>query len=347
MITIKQKGNLFDEQVQAYVNTVNCVGIMGKGIALQFKMAYPENYKQYKKECDDGKMRPGKMFVTSDNTVFDPKYIINFPTKTHWKAKSKIEHVEKGLDVLVNTIEELKIKSIVIPPLGCGQGGLDWSEIKPLMEKKLEHLSNVDIILYAPSKSPDPQKIKISTQKPKMTPGRAALIILLKNYKAVGYEITMLEIQKLMYFLQVAGEKLRLRYRRAKYGPYADNLHHVLQAIEGHFIIGYGDGTSQYHINLMPESIGQAEKQLSNSTTIQQKFDKVNKLIEGFETPYGLELLSTVHWTVSEEKKNNLNDIKIYIHKWSERKKFLFSDRHIQIAAKRLLDTKFIKKIET
>ena len=232
MITIKQKGDLLKEKVQAYVNTVNCVGIMGKGIALQFKMTYPDNYKQYKKACDKGEVRPGKMFITQINDIFEPKFVINFPTKTHWKAKSKLEYIEKGLTDLVKEITKKNIKSIVIPPLGCGQGGLNWNEVRPLIEDRLSALEDVDVILYAPSKSPEPDKIKIATQKPKITPGRAALIVLLKNYKEVGYKITMLEIQKLMYFLQAAGENLRLRYRKAKYGPYADNLHHVLQAIE-------------------------------------------------------------------------------------------------------------------
>jgi O-acetyl-ADP-ribose deacetylase (regulator of RNase III) len=342
MITIKQKGNLLEEKVQAYVNTVNCVGIMGKGIALQFKMAFPDNYKEYKKVCDDGKMHIGKMFITNDNNMFESKYIINFPTKTHWKAKSKLEHIEKGLNDLVKKINEFNIKSIVIPPLGCGLGGLDWNEVRSVIEQKLSHLEDVNIIVYAPSKSPEPKKIKVATKKPEMTAGRAALIILLKNYKEIGYQITMLEIQKLMYFLQAAGENLRLRYRKAKYGPYADNLHHVLQAIEGHYISGYGDGTKNIQINLFPNSIKLAENFISNNHNNSSRFSKVIQLIEGFETPYGLELLSTVHWTIVRENKTKLPEITNFIKDWSKRKRFLFSERHIQIAAKRLVDTNFI-----
>ena len=340
-MTIKKSGDLLKENVQAYVNTVNCVGIMGKGIALQFKLKYPENYKLYKRACDKKEVQIGKMFITEISDMFGAKYIINFPTKKHWKGKSKIEYIEKGLDDLIYQIEKLNIKSIVIPPLGCGFGGLNWNDVRPLIEQKLSSLKNVKLLLYAPSKAPSAEEMDVRTSKPKMTIGRAALIGLLKNYAEVGYEITMLEIQKLMYFLQEAGEPLRLNYRKAKYGPYADNLHHVLQAIEKHYIEGYGDRSSSVQIHLLKDGVPLAEKVIEQHPETAERFKKVVQLIEGFETPYGLELLATVHWTMTKENKTHLSDIVNYVRDWSSRKKELFSEDHIKIAKERLEKSNF------
>ena len=342
MITIKKNGDLLKEDVQAYVNTVNCVGIMGKGIALQFKLKHPENYKLYKKACYRKEVRIGKMFITKINNLFGEKYIINFPTKKHWRGKSRLDYIEEGLDDLIKQIKELNIQSIVIPPLGCGFGGLNWNDVRPLIERKLSGLTDVEVILYAPSHAPTAEEIQVQTQKPEMSIGRAALIGLLKSYAEVGYRLTMLEVQKLMYFLQEAGEPLRLRYRRAKYGPYADNLHHVLQIMEKHYIKGYGDRSRSIEIALIPEGVTEAENFLRKHPGTLERFDRVIDLIKGFETPYGLELLSTVHWTITKEEKENLTDIVQFIKGWNKRKKELFSEVHIIKAKERLVMTHFI-----
>jgi O-acetyl-ADP-ribose deacetylase (regulator of RNase III) len=343
MITIKSKGDLLKEKVDVLVNTVNCVGIMGKGIALQFKMAFPENYKAYKKACDHGEVLIGKMFVTETHNMFAPKYIINFPTKKHWKEKSKIEYIEKGLDNLIEHIKRLNIQSIAIPPLGCGYGGLEWESVKKLIISKLKNINSLEIRLFAPSASPPPAELmKIRTLKPNMTAGRAALIGLLKNYKQIGYQVTMLEIQKLMYFLQVAGEPLRLNFKKYKYGPYSNQIHHVLQYMEGHFIQGYGDRSRQIQISLLPEGGKEAEKFLAKNQETQQRSHKVLELIEGFETPYGLELLSTVHWTIDREQITEIEEIVKSIQNWNPRKKGLFGAKHIKIAKDRLEKAQFL-----
>lgn len=342
MIKLKKAGNLLMEETQALVNTVNCVGIMGKGIALQFKMAYPDNFKEYKKACDHNEVKIGKMFITRVDKLFGSRYIINFPTKVHWQEKSRLDYIEKGLDDLVRQIKKLEIKSIAIPPLGCGNGGLNWKDVKSVIENKLSPLKNLEIILYSPSKSPEPEKIKINTSEPRMTAGRASLIGLLKNYKKVGYKVTLLEIQKLMYFLQESGENLRLDFKKAKYGPYANNLHHVLQRIEKHFISGYGDRTSESHINLLPKGVEKAEHFLEKNQPTEERFRKVKTLIEGFETPYGLELLSTIHWTITKENVQDIDSILVYVKNWNQRKKILFDRRHVEIAKKRLEESNFL-----
>lgn len=332
---------MLQERVDALVNTVNCIGIMGKGIALQFKLAFPDNFNLYKKACDLGEVQIGKMFVSHTQDMFGPKYIINFPTKKHWKEKSKYEYIEKGMDDLIHVIEDLNIKSIAIPPLGCGAGGLEWEKVRSIIEKKLARL-NIQVSLFAPSRAPVPEKMKIRTKIPNMTPGRASLIGLLKAYKQVGYAISQLEIQKLMYFLQETGEPLRLAYEKANYGPYANNLHHVLQAIEDHYISGYGDRTISTSIHLKEEGIQKAEDYLNRHEETRKRLDKVINLIRGFETPYGLELLATVHWII---KKNGIEDdsgLIQEIQNWNPRKKQLFSFVHIKMAKKKLHQSQFI-----
>mgnify|MGYP000880146280 FL=1 len=135
-----KNGDILKEDAEAIVNTINCVGVMGKGLALQFKNKYPENFIQYKQACKEYKVQIGKMFIYHTEQFINPKYIINFPTKKDWRSNSKIEYIENGLDDLIKVIKELDIKSIAIPPLGCGLGGLDWTIVKQIIETKLSKL---------------------------------------------------------------------------------------------------------------------------------------------------------------------------------------------------------------
>ncbi len=143
-------GNILDADAEALVNAVNCVGVMGKGVALQFKEAYRNNFVQYKQACTMGKVQPGQMFITETGNVSNPRYIINFPTKRHWRAKSRSVDIENGLRSLVADIQQLNISSIAIPALGCGNGGLNWDEIRQQIEVAVSSLSDVRIILYEP-----------------------------------------------------------------------------------------------------------------------------------------------------------------------------------------------------
>ncbi|MBW4666301.1 MAG: macro domain-containing protein [Cyanomargarita calcarea GSE-NOS-MK-12-04C] len=342
MIEFKQ-GNLLSENAEALVNTVNCVGVMGKGIALQFKRAYPENFRSYEKACKAGEVEPGRMFIFSTGNLFNPKYIINFPTKRHWKGNSKIEDIQSGLVALVQQVQQLGITSIAIPPLGCGNGGLDWAVVKPRIESAFSELPDVSVILYEPSGAPAAENMVVATEKPKMTRARALFIRLLELYGIPGYELTKLEIQKLAYFLQEAGEPLKLPYVKHKYGPYAHNLNHVLNNIEGHYIRGYGDGTSEAEsaeIYVLPEGRIASVAFLNNEPQAQQRLERVGNLIFGYETPYGMELLATVHWVATKET-NPAVDIEqaiSLIHEWSDRKRNLFKPQHIRKAWQRLYD---------
>lgn len=348
MIEIKQ-GNLLTEPAQALVNTVNCVGVMGKGIALQFKQAYPENFRQYEKACHAGQVQPGQMFTVTTGNLFNPLYIINFPTKRHWKGKSKLEDIKIGLVALVAQVQQLNITSIAIPPLGCGNGGLDWSDVKPLIESAFAPLPDVQVIIFEPSGAPAATQMPVASKKPNMTRARALFIRLLELYGIPGYELTKLEIQKLAYFLQVAGEPLRLEYVKHKYGPYAHNLNHVLKHIEGHYIRGYGDGTAKAEsaeIYVLPAGREAAQAFLANDPSAQERLERVSNLINGFETPYGMELLATVHW-VGTQETNPAQDSEQAIelvYSWSdglrpivdERKRTIFKAQHIRKAWQRL-----------
>ena len=332
------QGNLLEADAEALVNTVNCVGVMGKGIALQFKQAFPDNFTYYAKFCKDKQMKPGRVLVFETGSMLNPKFIINFPTKRHWKGKSRMEDVEDGLVNLISRVRSLHIQSIAIPPLGAGLGGLRWSEVKQRIEAAFAELPHVRVLLFEPDGAPAVEKMPVRTQPPNMTPARALLIRLLDLYARQGYRHSLLEVQKLAYFLQEAGEPLHLNYEAHRFGPYANNLNHLLQRIEGHFIRGYGDRSAKAEIRPMPNAANLAKEFLKREPEREKPLERVEKLIEGFETPYGMELLSTVHWVVKHEEVTlgDLEAIREKVESWNKRKKDLMKPRHIEKAYLRL-----------
>ncbi len=337
------KGNILEADTEAIVNTVNCIGFMGKGIALQFKQAYPENFNAYQKACRVKKVQPGKMFIFETGMMLNPKYIINFPTKRHWRGKARMEDIKSGLKSLLEEVNRLKIHSIAIPPLGCGLGGLNWNIVRPMIEATFIDLPRVRILLYAPLGAPDAKAMPVRTKKPNMTPARALFIKLMEQYLRLAYRLTLLEVQKLAYFLQESGEPLRLKYEAGHYGPYALNLNKVLERIEGHFIRGYGDSQKpDVEIELLPDSIKEANDFLADKEDSKNRLEIVANLIEGFETPYGMELLASVHWVVKKENAYSENNALAAILNWNKRKKILFKPDHIRIARNRLKEQNWI-----
>ena len=328
-------GDILRADAEALVNTVNCVGIMGRGIALQFKNAFPENFQAYADACARGEVQPGRMFAFDTRELGHPRWIINFPTKRHWRGKSRMEDIESGLPALVKVIREKGIRSIAIPPLGSGLGGLVWSEVRSRIEAALRPLADVQVMVYEPSGSPAPERMAHVREVPKMTAGRAALVELVHRYLGglLDPSVTLLEVHKLMYFMQEAGEPLRLRYTQAPYGPYAENLRHVLHAIEGHLISGYADGgdAPDKLLNLVPGAIDEAGRFLDQHNDTRQRFERVADLVDGFESPFGLELLSTVHWVMKHDGTNLLDDVVARTYAWNPRKR-QFTKRQIEIA---------------
>lgn len=331
-------GDLLAQKVDAIVNTVNCVGVMGKGIALQFKRKWPKNFRAYEAACKQGEVRPGKMFVYDAGGLLKPRYIINFPTKKHWRGKSDIDYIETGLEDLVSTIRDLEIRSIAVPPLGCGNGGLEWSEVRPLIEKAMSEVPDVDVRLFEPADAATLRELAAPENAPRMTPGRAAMLAVLSAYRELAYPLSRIEVQKLAYMLEQAGEPLGLSFVRHHYGPYSDKLRHVLTVMDGAYITGLGDQVGRSEIRVVPSALEAANSYLNESDTgTLERVAKVAETIEGFETPYGMELLATVLWVATETPApSSLKQIIERVHSWNERKKQLMSEREIEIAWSRL-----------
>lgn len=338
-ITFKN-GDMFSEKVDAIVNTVNCVGVMGKGVALEFKNRWPENYKEYKAVCARKGLRPGKLLIHENPGLLndsEPRFLVNFPTKDNWRSKSKISYVSDGLDALIDEIQRLNIRSIAMPPLGCGNGGLDWNDVKPLIKDKLRNLSNVEVIVFEPYVTSDAPEYEES--KLKMTSGRAILLKTLGDLeKHFDGALDRLSMQKIAYFLQAFGVNLNLNFSRNLHGPYSESLRKAYLALEGTgMITGFVKGDRLSRVTQSGYAI--ADDFLNNDRSFDnQIIEKVDKLIQGYESPYGLELLSSVHWLAEHEKHSPIEKIIEEMGRWSENKRNLFQENAIRAAYDRLVD---------
>lgn len=341
-------GNLLEAPAEALVNTVNTVGVMGKGIALQFKRAFPDNFVAYEAACRAGDVQVGKMFVVRNLSLSGPSWIINFPTKKHWRGNSQIEWIESGLDALVQTIRDLGIKSIAIPPLGAGNGGLEWTTVRDLITSKLEALPEVRIMLFPPSRA----RRELASSEVVMTWGRATLIRLLEAYAesraatepwSGGQCASALEIQKLMYFASLVAPSLKLNFVQGKYGPYSEQVRHLVQDMEGTFLRGYGDGTSPV-LDLDPigpTNVGSEQAKALDASKAyaisREIIEPTMQLLEGFEGAYELELLASVHWVrTHHDRPYDAESVTAQVRKWSERKGRLFTRTHIERTIERL-----------
>ena len=330
-------GDIFEADVEALVNSVNCVGVMGRGIALQFKTAFPENFKAYERACKRDEVQPGRMFVYESGKMTNPRLIINFPTKRHWRAKSRIEDIDAGLDALAAEIKARNIQSIAIPPLGSSLGGLDWSVVRPRIEAALDKLDNLQVLLFEPGGGPVDDRPNRSTKAPRMTRGRTALITLMDRYLRGLLDpfVTLLEIHKLMYFMEAAGEPLKLEFTEGYYGPYSENLRHVLRRMEGHLVSGFQDGGEApgKQIELVPGAVEDAAKFLERHRDTKERLARVDQLVDGFESPSGLELLATVHWVASGHSQPTDEVVIAGTYAWGPQKR-QFTERQIRLALK-------------
>jgi O-acetyl-ADP-ribose deacetylase (regulator of RNase III) len=341
---IDAQGNLLEADADALVNTVNTVGIMGKGIALQFKKAFPDLFADYKRACDRGELQLGRVHVYATGRT-RPRFIINFPTKRHWRSKSRLEDIRAGLADLVEQIRALGIASIAVPPLGCGHGGLNWADVRPLILEALGDLPDVAVLVYAPEGAPAAARLVNRTNRPNMTIGRAALVTLVARYAERVAAVSLIEVQKLLYFLQEAGQPLQLNYLKDRYGPYADNLRHVLHIVEGHFLVGYGDASDTVHsaepLRVLPGALEGARQALTGDPELVDRIDRVLRLVDGFESSYAMELLATVHWVTTREDPDTSTDPALaakLIAEWSGRNHRMFGANHVITAWERLQD---------
>lgn len=329
-------GNLLESEAEALVNTVNTVGVMGKGIALQFKNMFPNNYKSYVKVCANHELKIGSLLVTEDESLLGgKKIIINFPTKTNWRKPSEYSYIEKGLIELVKLIKERNIKSIAIPPLGAGNGGLDWIKVKLILDKYLQNI-DCDIQIYQPSAT---IQESLKKERAKLTPARAMLLSVLYELVHYGEFVSEFSAEKIAYFLQRFGAKnvLKLEFLPNFYGPYSGKVKHVLYNLNGSYIIGYSskDKKPFEELGLIADAENDVHDFLEKSENDEYKkiVNKTKNFLSGFYSQFGLELLSTVDFIMFEKKIFSLEEIKTELENWSNRKKTLFNNpKFLQLA---------------
>jgi len=347
------QGNLFEAPVEALVNTVNTVGVMGKGIALMFKEAFPGNFLAYEEACKGHEIKIGRMFVTETGALSGPRWIINFPTKKHWRPPSKLEWITEGLGDLKRVIRQNHIHSVAIPPLGSGNGGLNWSEVRQQVERVLGDLEDVDVVVYEPTEKY--QNVAKRTGVDKLTPARALVAEMIRRYWVLGIECTLLEVQKLGWFLERTiqsldiDDPLNFHFVADKYGPYSERLRHLLNNLDGTYLHcdkRLSDAGPSDTISFNEERRNYLDLYLQQDAarTLRNVLDLTAKRIDGFESPLGMELLATVDWLIAREQcEPSIAGIRKGLSKWpagksaADRKLRILDDRLIDLALRQLV----------
>ena len=344
------QGNLLEAKAEALVNTVNTVGVMGKGIALMFKERFDDNYRQYAQACKAKQVRTGHMFITEPSELDGPRWIVNFPTKQHWRSPSRLEWVIEGLQDLRCFLLDKQVKSVAIPPLGAGNGGLDWTQVREQIEQALGDLGT-RITVFEPT--PNYQNVAKRSGVEKLTIPRALIAELVRRYWVLGMECSLLEIQKLAWFLERAilrrqptDDPMQLQFDANKFGPYAHRLTKLLDGLDGSYLrsdkrIADADPFDVIWFNEERTGLVQAFLQ-SEAKAYSAALEETSDLIAGFESPFGMELLATVDWLISRENvAPTVAAVREGMEHWpvagaAERKARLFDDRAIGIALERL-----------
>lgn len=334
---IFKSGNLFDEinNVEAIINTVNCVGVMGKGIALEFKKRYPINLINYEKSCKNKELKPGKMLTVINDSNISPKYIINFPTKLHWKNPSKIEYIAQGLDALKLEIKKYSLKSIAMPALGCGNGGLDWNQVKPIIINKLSDLPDVKFYIYEPNVNKISSETKIKITKP-----RALLLLLIDHYNnsAFKQQVTYEEVNRLAFLAQSLGAKLNLNFKETRLGPYDTNLNKLLLALSKNEYIQI-EKTSK-NINYIQVNIKKFKQKKSTLKDIEIKklYKNITELLSGFESEDRIKILTLAVWLYESEDINRSEDqLFSSLLRWNNKEDLDFSESTMNEAVRRVI----------
>jgi O-acetyl-ADP-ribose deacetylase (regulator of RNase III)/uncharacterized protein YwgA len=331
-------GNILESSAQALVNTVNTAGVMGKGIALQFKKAYPNNFKAYADACKKGEVSVGKLFVTVDGNVSSgEKIIINFPTKKDWRKPSEYSYVEEGLDDLIKVVKKSDIKSVAIPPLGAGNGGLEWERVKKIIEQKLSGL-NVDIYVYEPTKI---IKEHLKKERVKLTDARALLLYVLYDLIKNGEYVSEFSSEKVCYFLQRfgAGNYFKLNFEPNFYGPYSGKVRFVLNAINGSYVMGYSDMNKKPFepLTLVADGYDTVKEHIENNKNLLSIAQKTMHFLQGFYSDFALELLSSIDYIVTVQKTYEKQVIAQKLEEWNDRKRSLFSNpKYIDISLRHI-----------
>ncbi len=341
------KGNILESPAQALVNTVNTVGIMGKGIALQFREAFPNNYKAYREACKNNEVRIGKLFVYTDNNILaGEKIIINFPTKTDWRKSSEYEYIEKGLEHLVEIIAEYNIKSIAIPPLGAGNGGLEWEKVKKMIIEKLRNI-DIEIYIYEPTKR---IREHLKKEKVKLTPARALLLYVLYDLVKHGEFVSEFSSEKVSYFLQQFGAEkyFNLKFTPNFYGPYSGKVRYILNVLNGSYVMGYSDMTKKpfQPLTILPDGYDMVKEYIEKNNELFEIGERTKKFLSGFYSDFGLELLSSVHYIMTKNNTTEVREVMMKLSEWNNRKRSLFSnDNYVKIAINHIKENVLPKDI--
>ena len=325
-----ETGDILSSSAQCLVNTVNCEGFMGKGIAYQFKERFPENNKNYVAACKAGKFSVGHILFFFENE----KIIANFPTKDKWREKSQYSYIEDGLDSLVQGVETKNISSIAIPPLGCGNGGLDWNRVKAMITDKFQNRA-VDVIVYEPSKRFTPKNIEI----PKMT---ASHLILMKLKGGIpASKFNKLRLQKSAYLLNVFSNTDYFKFEEYKFGPYAHSIEILSQQIKA-FQESYHVDTNGAEKNLYNNLISDSVKATVEKydLVIKKSANFVNSIVSNHE----LEIATTIIAIIRTHPQFSDDEIVYYfLHNWPKYDKKRFEEDEIKLSINRLVNSKIIQ----
>lgn len=344
-------GNLLTAETDALVNTVNTVGVSGKGIALTFRESYPENFRAYAAACKAGRLAPGGLFVTERHDMLGPRFIVNFATKDHWRQPSRLEWISHGLVALRDEVVKRDIRSIAIPPLGAGNGGLDWGDVRPLIAKALDGL-DCEIVVYEPTATCQNVVKRNGTEQ--LTPARTLMAEIIRRYEVLGFDCSMLEAQKLAWFLSGAIKRLNLPnpiaddFAPNRYGPYSDRIRHLLDSLDGSYLAcerRVSDARPFDPIRFRHDRQDRIAAYLTSpeASAYRAALDTATDLIDGFQSPHGLELLATVDWLGRMSSTPlEVDGMMAAIAAWpgpagaAERKARVFTRHHVQAAVSHL-----------
>lgn len=325
-------GDLLKSDAYAIVNTVNCEGYMGKGIAYQFKLRFPEMNLEYERKCKSRDLYPGKLHCYNTGN----KLIINFPTKDKWREKSKMEYIVSGLDELVKIIKEYNITSIAIPPLGSGNGGLIWSDVKREIIKRLKDISDkTDIYVYEPSQNYKPT----ITIEPKLS--LSALILMQIKFKLKKERFDKIGLQKTAYFMNILSNTEFFHFEKAQYGPFAHSIEVIIKNIN-EFQQYYGVKTTNEAYDILKSKI--VSKSVQDKLDLYIPFiEKAASFTNHFETTTEVEGAGTALFIIQKGKMTELNEIIRQFKNWSEDKEARFSEENIKNAVSSLEEYGFIE----
>lgn len=315
MITITT-GNILESDADCLINTVNCEGYMGKGIAYQFKKAFPENNLDYIKACKSGNLTVGKIHVFKEKN----KIIVNFPTKDKWREKSKIWYIEKGMDELVNFINTSKVKSVAIPPLGCGNGGLKWDEVQDILVSRTKNFSeDINVIIYAPTL----KNIKVNSSKaPKLNLSH----LILMKYKMSLKKFGKIRLQKTAFFMNLFMNKEYFNFKPQTYGPYAHSIEILSKDIQ-EYQEYYQKDTNEAFTHAVNVLI--SEKVKKELYLLDKTIKKATELVNNYTDTSLLELAATICYIIKNNDVINEDDIINHIQSWSNRKKSIYDESTI------------------